>query len=373
MYFRKIIFCLVILAIISIATIYSATLYLPGYLNNIYLKQIIFYILSIGLIFIIMKIGNKTIFRYVYYLYGLGNVLLLLLLFFGEEINNSKCWFTIPYLGSFQPSEFMKIILIFTLAVFVSSFYKKHKNPSVKQELYLIVMSGILTLIPTVLTFLEPDTGVVIIYLLIFVTVLFTCGLRKRWFVLGFSLLAVIIGGVFYLYFYQEELFIKIFSSSIYYRIERLISWQSGSGLQLENSISAIGSSGFFGFGYRNTPIYFPESSTDFIFAVFASNFGFLGTILLLGLFAFLDITLLQIAKTRKNFNEKLILLGTVSILLFQQMQNIGMTFGLVPITGITLPFISYGGSSLFSYMILIGIILNIVKEKDYEGSLSLA
>ena len=127
----------------------------------------------------------------------------------------------------------------------------------------------------------------------------------------------------------------------------------------------AIGSAGLFGHGYNQTPIYFPESSTDFIFAVFASNFGFVGVIILISLIFYLDIQIVLLARKKIEDTNQFILAGILGMLVFQQIQNIGMTVGLLPITGITLPFISYGGSSLLSYMLLVGILLNISVKKN--------
>ena len=115
--------------------------------------------------------------------------------------------------------------------------------------------------------------------------------------------------------------------------------------------------------GINNTPIYFPEPQTDFIFAVYANNFGFIGVLILLSLITLFDIRLILIALRNTNLTNKYITSGIVGMLIYQQLQNIGMTFGLMPITGITLPFISYGGSSLLSYMIMMGIIFNISNE----------
>ena len=129
--------------------------------------------------------------------------------------------------------------------------------------------------------------------------------------------------------------------------------------------MAAIGSAGLFGHGYNNTPIYFPESSTDFIFAVFASNFGFFGVLILLGIIIYLDINIIKLARKKIDDTDKYIVSGIIGMLLFQQIQNIGMTVGLLPITGITLPFISYGGSSLLSYMLIVGILLNISVNKN--------
>ena len=164
-------------------------------------------------------------------------------------------------------------------------------------------------------------------------------------------------------------MFIKLFGTSIYYRLDRIFNWSQGSGLQLENAMAAIGSAGLFGHGYNKTPIYFPESSTDFIFAVFASNFGFVGVVVLLGIIIYLDVKILKITRKKIEDTDKFILSGILGMLIFQQIQNIGMTVGLLPITGITLPFVSYGGSSLLSYMLLVGILINISikKERTYK------
>jgi rod shape determining protein RodA len=216
---------------------------------------------------------------------------------------------------------------------------------------------------------MQPDTGAVLIYLVIYISMMFVSGIRIRWFFIALLVLVLGISIISYLYFFKENIFIKLFGTSIYYRLDRIFNWSQGSGLQLENALAAIGSSGLYGHGYNNTPIYFPESSTDFIFAVYASNFGFIGVIILLSIIIFLDINILLLYRKKIEDTDKFIISGILGMLLFQQIQNIGMTIGLLPITGITLPFISYGGSSLLSYMLIVGIILNISykKSKTYK------
>jgi len=192
---------------------------------------------------------------------------------------------------------------------------------------------------------------------------LFISGIRYRWFVILFGTLGIFIGFVLITYFLNNDLFIDIFGSSFFLRVDRLLDWSSGSGYQLENGITSIGSGGLFGFGINNTPIYFPEPQTDFIFAVFANNFGFMGSLTLIILLIFFDLKLVKLAIESPTNINKYIISGIIGMLLYQQLQNIGMTIGIMPITGITLPFISYGGSSLISYMIMLGIILNISNE----------
>jgi rod shape determining protein RodA len=358
---------IIIFSIISILTIKSAEIVLST--SGLVLKQIIWYIAGFIFIFLIMKIKNNFFYRNIYYIYIIGNIALLLLLIFGEPINDAKCWFNFYDIITIQPSEFMKIILIILLAKEIDTFNSNHKNTSVKDEFYFLIRIMFFVLIPSILTFLEPDTGVVLIYLLITVVMLFTSGIRLGWFALLFGILFFMIALVLGTYFISNDLFIKIFGTSFFLRVDRLLDWSSGSGYQLNNGIISIGSAGFLGNGYLNTPTYFPEAQTDFIFAVYASNFGFLGSIILISLLAYFDIQIILLALKADNNLNKYILSGIIGMLIYQQFQNIGMTYGIMPITGITLPFISYGGSSLISYMIIAGIIINIsIENKKYKN-----
>ena len=356
--------------LISVVTINSALTYLPSDVGNLALKQVIWYGVGLLLVFIIFKVKNEYLYRNAWFFYILCNLLLLCLLLFAPAINNSKCWFIIPKIGSFQPSEFTKISLMLVLGTMINNFRLDYEEPSIKEEFMFLLKTFIVVLIPSILTFLEPDTGVVIIYFIIYISMLFASGIRLRWFIILGGIILLAIGLVLGCYFTSEKLFVSIFGNNLYYRFERVFNWKSGSGLQLENALAAIGSAGVFGHGYNKTPIYFPESGTDFIFAVFASNFGLLGCFLFLLLLLLFDGKLFFIAVKKIPLTDKFVLAGIIGMLIFQQIQNIGMTIGLLPITGITLPFISYGGSSLLSYMILIGIILNIREEhSNYQYS----
>ena len=362
---KKILIPICLLALISILTIYSALTYTSSELGNLALKQGIWYVIGIFLVGFLIHMKNEYLYRHTIFLYILGNILLLGLLLFAEPVNNSRCWFTISGIGSIQPSEFMKIFIMLMLATMIHNFRSDYKNPSVKQEFIFILKTLVIVLIPSILTFLQPDTGAVIIYFVIYFCMMFISGIRIRWFLIALGIMIGLLAFIFGIFFFQQKLFISLFGTNLFYRFERIFNWQSGTGLQLENALAAIGSAGFFGHGFNQTPIYFPESSTDFIFAVYASNFGFLGVALLLGIIIYLDTQIVLLAKRKILDTDKYILAGILGMLLFQQVQNIGMTVGLLPITGITLPFISYGGSSLLSYMILVGIILNISMEKS--------
>ena len=351
-----------IFAIISLISIYSASMYLSKTLGNLVLKQSIWYGIGILIIFIILKLKINFFIKISPYIYLFNIILLLGLLFVGPVINGSRCWYIIEGIGSFQPSEFMKISLVLIEAYIIDKFRKKEKNT--KNEFKLILLIFTIFLIPSILTFLEPDTGAVIIYLIITIFMLFISGIRLRWFFIGITTLIITATCFLGLFFLKQDSFIKIFGSDFFYRIDRVINWQNGSGMQLENSLAAIGSSGFFGHGFNKTPLYFPEAGTDFIFSVFASNFGLIGTCFFILLVILFDLHLIKIGLNSKNI-YKYIISGIFGIFTYQQIQNISMTIGLLPITGITLPFISYGGSSLLSYMILIGFVMSIYNEKS--------
>lgn len=351
--------------IISILSIKSASSYTSSDLGNLVLKQCIWYGIGIIIVGIIVHLKNDYLYEHTIFLYVTGCLLLLLLLFFGTPINNSKCWFTIPGIGSFQPSEFMKIFLMLTLAVMIKDYKYNYSNPSLKVEAIFIFKTLLVVLVPSILTFLQPDTGAVIMYFIIYFSMMAISGIRTRWFITLFTIVILIISIILGLYFFSSETFINIFGTNLFYRLDRIFQWKNGSGLQLENALAAIGSAGLLGHGFNKTPIYFPESPTDFIFAVFASNFGFIGAVVLVLLILYFDIYIIKMIKRKIPASDKYILAGISGCLIFQHLENIGMTIGVFPITGITLPFISYGGSSLLSYMIMLGIILNITREKE--------
>lgn len=359
----KLLYFLIVFSIISVLSINSSMLYISSSLGRVDIKQVLFYILGFFIVYLTFKIKNSFIYRYIFIFYILFNALLLLLLFFAPVINGSRCWFIIPYVGSIQPSEFMKIVLIILFSKEISIFFDNGKKKSVKDEFMFLLKLSVLLFIPSILTFLEPDTGSVIMYFLIFIVSLFFSPIRRRWFYIFFGILFIGLSILFGIYMFNQDLFINIFGTNLFYRLYRILDWHNKEGLQLENSLTAIASSGLFGHGFRGTPLYFPESSTDFIFSVFASNFGFIGVFILVLHIVLFDLYLLNLAFKTKNYFYKILIISTTSIFLYQQVENISMTIGLLPITGITLPFISYGGSSLISYFIIIGIIFNISRE----------
>ncbi len=337
-----------LLMIFSLINNFSAAYILDSY-SNYFLKELIWYLISFFVIFIISKINIEILFKYSFYIYLLGNLLLLLTIFIGTNINGSKSWIMIGPFG-FQASEFMKVALLLYL-YYISIKYK------VLNDFKYVLITLIIIMIPSILTFLEPDTGAVILYFIIYLGFLINKKLNKWWYVITSILLLFIGVSFFVLYFNYQEIFINIFGTSFFYRIDRITEFLSGEGYQLNKALISIGSSGLFGRGLRNIPEYFPEAPTDFAFALLINNIGFIGIIIFLIIYGLLIFNLIKVIENNKTF-----LLPVVMLLLFQSSINILMNIGLFPIIGITLPFISYGGSNLLSYMIIIGLVINIKK-----------
>ncbi len=160
---KTILISVTLFAIISIITIYSSQTILKAEYQNLAIKQCMWYIIGSILTFFIVKIKNQHIVKFVWILYILGNISLLGLLFFGTAINNAKCWYTVKGIGTIQPSEFMKIILILTLARMLQTFHEKYNAPTILEEFLFLLKVGVVILVPCILTFLQPDTGVVLI------------------------------------------------------------------------------------------------------------------------------------------------------------------------------------------------------------------
>lgn len=359
----SILISLFLFGIISVISIYCTRGLMGAEFQNYWIKQIVWYIVGFGIAYSMMAIGNKFLYNNAWWFYLIGIASLVLVLFIGKEVNSARCWFNIKYIGSIQPSEFMKVFLIIILSKLIRDFNDEHLNSTVLDEFKFLIKVMIIVLIPSALTFIEPDTGAVIIYFVITFIMLFVGGIRKRWFFLILVGVGSIISAAGILYFTSHELFLDIFGTSLLYRIDRIVNWSSSSGMQLTNSLTAIGSAGVFGHGFTRTPIYFPEMQTDFIFSVFASNFGLVGAGLLIFIILFFDLSLIHMVSKTTDVTDKYAIGGIIAVLIFQQIQNISMTIGLLPIMGITLPFISYGGSSLLSYMLLVGMIFNISNE----------
>lgn len=351
---------LLILNVISLLNMINAKLISPIY-NCAFYKQLLWIIIGFILIIILNKIKiTKYLFKYSLYFYIFSIFLLLLVLFLGNDINGAKCWLNI-FGFSFQPSELVKI----TLIIYLINIYSHHHIKSIKDEFILIIKYFIVTVIPSTLVFLEPDTGAIINYLIILLIILFLSKLNKWWYISCFLLILISIIIFIISYIFFQDTLINILGTSIFYRIDRIINFANGNSYQLENALTTIGSTNFFGVGINKILLYIPEAPTDFIFAFSSGNYGIFSLILILLSYLIIDIYLLVKASNLHNINYKIFIYSYLGIFLFHQIYNISMNIGLLPIMGIPLPFLSYGGTSTIINYLFLGIIFNIISKKS--------
>ena len=349
---------IIIIMIISFLNMYNAKLLSSLYISNL-TKQIIWYLISFSILIIIKSLNIKFIYKYSFLFYLLTTFLLLYVLIFGKVTNGAKAWINFGFF-SFQPSEIAKLSLTISLSKLASNYQKG----SIKKELVYILKILILTLIPSILVFLEPDTGAIIFFILIAFTVLVLSPIHKFWYLcllgLGISGIALFI----ILYIFNQDLLINLIGTSFFYRVERIITFKTMSSYQLENALIAMGSASLFGSGLGKVSLYIPEAPTDFIFAFTISNFGLLTGFLILICYFFIDLYLInKFLNTPKSITYY-ILACFIVISLFSQLINISMNLGLLPIIGIPLPLLSYGGSSLIIYFMFLGL----TQKKPYNN-----
>jgi len=343
---------LIIIMIFSFLNMFNARLLSNSY-NMHLIKQIIWYLLGFFSLIIINKINTQKLFKYSFLLYLISIILLIAVLIFGQEINGAKAWFKLKYF-SFQPSEFTKL----TLAIYLSKIISEYKMQNTKDQILLIIKVILITLIPSILVFLEPDTGAIIIYILISFFMLLSTKINKKFFIPLLITGIIILSLFFYFYFFNPDILINILGTSFFYRVERLLSFTNGNSLQLENALVTIASSSILGSGLNSVNLYIPEAPTDFIFAFTIGNFGYLSAFIILLSYLIIDIYLVYLLFNTKIKINKLFLISFIAIFFFQQFENILMNIGLMPIMGIPLPFLSYGGTTILIYFIFIGIVL---------------
>ena len=372
---------LVTLCCISCYTIKCAAPYITNQANpsSLWLKQLLFWFIGAIVIGFVYKFSNDRIYSGMWIIYGVLMVFLVALVIerfaytrFGVSIvplakttNGATSWFNFPGF-SFQPSEFMKIIMVVIMAKTAHEHNLEFPVHNFENDLKLIGKILLIALPPCALVYLENDAGVTMIMLSSVVFILFASGIQKGWYLIGFGVVCLILLLAAYLFIYQHDLFTSIITG---HKLDRLYGWldpegtYQNQGYQLYNAMMAYGTAGMFGHGFSSVIITLQEAQTDFIFSVITLGFGFVGGfITLLSVFA-LDFVIIRIGFKSKNSLDKYFISGLFGLLIFQQVWNIGMILGLLPITGITLPFISYGGSSLLSYMIAIGMCLDIHKQ----------
>jgi rod shape determining protein RodA len=334
--------------------------------SNLEEKQVIWYIIGFLILGFILLFDYNVVGSFSYLFYGFG-LLLLIAVLFTSPVNNATSWFDLG-LFSFQPAELMKIITIMTLAKYLA---KRAEQEEPLERFYHLIPVFALTGVPMLLILIQPDLGNAVVFTGILVSMLIVGGIMGRHLLALGALTGSFFAVMTYLYQAHSDLFFKVIKP---YQWNRVVYWLNpeldpvGKGFQLQQSLIAIGSGQLTGKGiHGGTQAKFgwvPVGESDFIFTVIAEELGFLGGSLLIFLFFLLIYRMVRIAMDAKDPYGALLVSGVVGMFVFQIFENIGMTIQLMPITGITLPFVSYGGSSLVTNFLIIGLVLNVGMRK---------
>jgi rod shape determining protein RodA len=338
-----------ILLVVGLLAVYSASYSPAEGVSSLYIRQFYWLILGIITYLLFSIINYRFLIQYIYILYILGVLLLMYVLLTGYISMGAQRWIDF---GPFrmQPSEFFKIIWIIMLGRLFSDFNKE------KLGIIKIVIKSLLLLPPFLLVFLQPDLGTAGIFVLIWGVVLLFRGIKLRTLItlilLSIMLLILVWGN---LHDYQRARVITFINPT---------SDPFGSGYHIIQSKVAIGSGGIFGKGFlkgtQSQLNFLPEKHTDFVFSVICEEFGFIGGGILIVIFLILFYRIIQIALITKEVNAKILCVSIMSLIFLQTFINMAMTVGLMPVVGIPMPFISYGGSAMITFSSLMGVINSI-------------
>lgn len=342
-----------IIIIVLLISLFGAINIYSAIGKSVFISQLIWIIFGIGVIYLLLVVDYSIIEGYSNIVYWLGVILLVLNdTIFKSTVNGASSWMKIGSVTIGQPSEFAKLGMILMVSK------KLHEVEGNVNNIKNFFSVAIYALIPMALIVIQPDMGMTMVCFFIVLGMFFASGLSMKVIGGGMAGIAVFIAIIWNSPIMQE-----------YWKV-RLISFlnpeadELGSGLQLIQSQIGIGSGGILGKGFcKGTQVaggFIPESHTDFIFAVVGEEWGFIGAVFLLALYGILIYKIVNIAKTSKDLFGSIVCIGVVSTLMFSILQNIGMTIGVAPITGITLPYMSYGGSSLISNFMGLAMVLNI-------------
>tara|TARA_A100001234_G_C12608122_1_gene378117 strand:+ start:277 stop:1404 length:1128 start_codon:yes stop_codon:yes gene_type:complete len=316
-----------------------------------FFKHLTFVAIGLIIIFILSYIEIKTLHIFSIYFFFVSLILLVLVQFFGIEIKGSKRWLDLIFLPRIQPVEFIKPFYIVVLALIISN--KKFANIFIK-----FFFSFFLTFIISLLLIMQPDFGQTLLIGFSWITLIFVSGINLTFL---FSVSIIGLTSLIYVAFYIPKF------QYIKNRILSFFNSETGThNAQSEKAIDSITNGGFFGKGIGEGTLKtrVPEAHTDYIISVIAEEFGIIAIILIILLFLIFIYSVFKKVENKTNNTSRLILIGSVSLILLQAMIHIGVNIRLFPTTGMTLPFLSYGGSSIISVSILSGIILNLTKRK---------
>jgi len=345
-----------LLGILGLMAIYSTDLSIGDVVFFNFKKQLIAFILGVIVMFIFTILNFQQLKNAKNILYFMGVIVLFLVLIIGQKLRGTTGWFILGPL-SFQPIEIIKIILVIFLADY---FSRQGRMLFALKDIFKSFIAGFILII---LVLKQPDLGSSIILFLIWLGMLMVSRIRKKHIAILFLLFSVIISvsWFFVLEPYQKDRILTFINPDL----DPL-----RAGYNIKQSIIAVGSGGFFGkglgFGSQSQLRFLPEAHTDFIFALIAEEMGFFMVIIILGLYGLFFWRILTLAKTSESDFVSFVCIGFLIMFMAEMIINIGMNLGLMPVTGLALPFVSLGGSSLVSKFIAVGILQSIKIRTQY-------
>lgn len=361
-----------LLCLIGLSALYVAYAQNPNYKGSLFAgvaKQALWYVLGMFAVMIIMQIKSKVLWRLTPYIYGGGLVIMTLLLEFYDrtlaESTGSRNWFSI---GSFtlQPAELMKIAYILMMARVVTAHNTVYRQRNLTSDLLLIGKLFAVTVPVLLLVLLQKDFGTMLVFLAIFGGIFLMSGISWKIVVPVIVLFLALAGLTLFLVINEDgRKFLSDLGIVKTYQFKRIDSWLDpfhdiqGSSRQVATAIMAIGSGGLLGKGFNVSDVYVSVRESDMIFSVIGENFGFIGSAFVVFLYFMLIYRMIRVCYDTNNEFYAYIASGIIMMILFHVFENIGANIGLLPLTGIPLPFISQGGSALLSNMIGIGLILS--------------
>lgn len=364
------------LLLVGFASVYVATATdYPNRLGQVFLLQGAWLVLGCLAAFIVMFFNTKFLWKLTPWLYFLGLVGMVLPLFFYSPslyaVTGAKNWITIQNVTLYQPSEFMKIAYILVLARLTVTFQRRLDVTNLKDDWKILGLYFIWTLPVMVLLALQKDLGTALVFVAILSGVVVLSGISWKILLPMISLLILLIGG-FLLVFSMEQGREWLFNMGMdTYQINRISAWldpfsyATGIAYQQTQGLISIGSGGLFGKGFNVIDLSVPVRESDMIFTVIGENFGFVGSALVLGAYLWLFYRMLRITLESNNRFYVFIAVGFIMMILFHVFENVGAALGILPLTGIPLPFISQGGSALISNLIGVGLILSMAYHNN--------
>lgn len=357
------------LLLIGLVAIYIATINdYPSTIAKVMTQQVIWILLGCGVAFIVMLFSTEFLWKITPFLYGLGLISMVLpLIFYSPELVEStgaKNWVTIGSVTLFQPSEFMKVFYILMLARCSVWFRQKFKEDSLKNDWKLLGIFALITLPVMVLLGLQKDLGTAMVFSAILAGLILLSGIS--WWIIfpAVIIVALSFGGFMLIFFLPNGKEFLYGLGMDTYQINRISAWldpfsyAKTIAYQQTQGMISIGSGGLTGKGFNVVDLSVPVRESDMIFTVIAEDFGFIGSAVFMGLYLLLIYRMIRVTFESNNRFYTYISTGFIMMMLFHIFENIGAAIGIFPLTGIPLPFISQGGSSLITNLICVGLIL---------------